>query len=1115
MEKHLLFSRTVALKLLFIGIVLFNGIKSNAQESITSLGSPVAHDFNSMGSSATATLPAGFRINSARDWTTGTSATTQAYGSTGTGAVTTSSAGGAVNWANGVTASSAERAVGFLTSNSYTSPRSIVYAFTNNTGSTVTSLAISFNYEKYRSGTRAIDWTFYHGSTAGSVATADVAGNHSYASDANNGVISNPPLSVNKSFEINGLTIATGTTYYLAWSYTGVSGSTNSQGLAVDDFAITLSAGAPAPDVSVSTPSLSFGSLDVSGQSASQSFNLSGSNLTGFPSDITVNAPNSNFEVSNDNATWGSSTTVAYTSATLAATPVYVRFTPQSGGAQSGNVTVSGGGDTTTPTVALSGNGTLVVPVTALPTNIGQSQFDANWDGVAGATGYLLDVSTSPIFGTSGVAFTESFTSTTFPPTGWIQTNWTRSTTTADYNTAPAASIGGSSTGSLTTAAVSNPISMTFYLGRSSNTTAKTLTVEVSTTSQASGFTTVATYDHSNVPESSYNQYTVNLSAYSSYPTVYIRFVKASSTTSPWRLDDIVVNHSIPSFVTGYNALPVTGTSHTVSGLSPLTNYYYRLRATAGSETSGNSNVQAVNTLPEVITWNGTAWSNTVGPDTTKEAEIQGVYNTVPNGEFTALKLTITSGSLTIANGTSVTVVNEVVNNLTAADFVIESNAGLVQINNIENTGSATVKRDSAPLMRLDYTLWSSPVSAQILLDFSPLTVPTRFYTYNPSTDQYNTVGSPSTTTFADAIGYLIRMPDNHPTTATVWNGTFTGTPHNGNYVLTVANNTYNAVGNPYPSVIDADEFINGNGITEALYFWRKANSATSAYATYTLAGGVGTSSSSGDPLALVPNGFIQTGQGFIVRSVSTTITFNNDMRVYNYDNQFLRANIAERHRIWLNLTNPGGLFSQAMVAYMEGASNGIDAAVDGRYFNDSQNALTSIVNNEEFAVQGRSLPFTTADVVPLGFKTEVAGNFTISLDHVDGLFAEGQQVYLRDNLTGNVHDLAAGGYDFAAEAGVFNSRFEIVYDSALAVGNPSATSGNVIAYKQDGHLVVNSGNIIMDSVTIYDVSGRLLLFESSINSNEVVLAPAASHGLLLIEVKTLENGKVVKKIMY
>ncbi|OYV02814.1 MAG: hypothetical protein CFE26_21770, partial [Verrucomicrobiales bacterium VVV1] len=150
-----------------------------------------------------------------------------------------------INWANGITGSSTDRSLGFLTTGSFSSPASIVYAFTNNTGSTVTSLALTWNYEKLRSGSRAFDWTFFHGSSS-SPTTAATSGNQSYAADANNTVISNPPLSTAKSVSLTGLSIANGTTYYLRWTYTGVGGSTNAQGLAIDDFSITAT-GATAP----------------------------------------------------------------------------------------------------------------------------------------------------------------------------------------------------------------------------------------------------------------------------------------------------------------------------------------------------------------------------------------------------------------------------------------------------------------------------------------------------------------------------------------------------------------------------------------------------------------------------------------------------------------------------------------------------------------------------------------------------------------------------------------------------------------------------------------------------------------------------------------------------
>lgn len=135
------------------------------------------------------------------------------------------------------------------------------------------------------------------------------------------------------------------------------------------------------PSLSATPSSVTFGSQAVGSNSASQSFNLSGADLTGAPGNITVTAPSTDFQVSNDNSTWGPSTTIAYASATLSATPVYVRFTPQTGGVKSGNITFSGGGVTTPPTVALSGTGTATYYSKAAGNLTDVSTWGINTDG--------------------------------------------------------------------------------------------------------------------------------------------------------------------------------------------------------------------------------------------------------------------------------------------------------------------------------------------------------------------------------------------------------------------------------------------------------------------------------------------------------------------------------------------------------------------------------------------------------------------------------------------------------------------------------------------------------------------------------------------------------------
>lgn len=486
---------------------------------------------------------------------------------------------------------------------------------------------------------------------------------------------------------------------------------------------------------------------------------------------------------------------------------------------------------------------------------------------------------------------------------------------------------------------------------------------------------------------------------------------------------------------------------------------------------------------------------------------------------YPEITTTAAAYSLTVDSGTSLTVVSG--GNLTVTDVIdndgtitVESDANLKQDNNVTNTGtgSTVVERTTSALMRQDYVLWSSPVSGQQLQAFSPATLSTRFYEYDSSGDIYTAVTP--TANFTLAKGYLIRLPNNHPATPTTWTGVFTGGhAHNGDVPLNgLTTGDYYAIGNPYPSAISADDFINNNSVAEALYFWRKTNNAAnSSYATYTTAGGT---SNSGGGSSLLPDGVIQVGQGFIAKAPATSMAIDNTMRILDNTEPFFRVN-NNRSRIWLNLVNTDGYFGQALVAYMPNATNGVDAAIDGRYINDYQTALTSIVDGGEFTIQGRALPFDAADVVPLGFKTTTAGQFTIALDHVDGLFADGTDaIYLRDLLNGTEQNLRTAAYTFSTETGVFNDRFELAYSSLLAVNPVDFTANQVVLYKQNAQLVINTGTTAMASVQVFDLRGRMLVAKNAINNTEVRLTTGAENQVLLVKITATDGTVVTKKWM-
>lgn len=540
---------------------------------------------------------------------------------------------------------------------------------------------------------------------------------------------------------------------------------------------------------------------------------------------------------------------------------------------------------------------------------------------------------------------------------------------------------------------------------------------------------------------------------------------------------------------------------------------------------SGSEIAAACATCPTTA-WNGSVWSNGA-PDATKTAVVNADLDVV--ADFEACALTISNNStVTVDPGFDITV-HGVISTGTNAVLKLGNNASLFQDDNVASPGKIRVDRN-AEMRRKDYIFWSSPVAGQNVRAFSPDTRVNRFYVLNEDTNgfdglfAYNLGGDevpalqdPASYAFAAAKGYMVRAPNNHPTSVTPWTGTFTGTPHNGTYTIEATNGAgvsalgFNLIGNPYPSPINTDDFLSANPSVGTVYFWTHTNQNEGGdnYAYYN-----GTGNAAGDG-GDTPNDYIQCGQGFLINVPSTvTITFDNSMRAVNHDDQFFRSAPSAKNRMWFNFKKDGEVKSQALIGYVADATNAYEAAFDGQLIPQDATLLYSIVDSHALAIQGRALPFENTDNVKLGYKTLSAGNFSIELADLDGLFDGDQDIYLKDNLTSAVHDIKAEAYTFASEAGTFESRFEIIYNTTLGTELPVMDSDAVV-YKNGTLLEVRSGSAKMQSVTVFDVRGRRIAGSESVNASAASFPLDATQQLLLVQITSEDGSLVTKKVIF
>ncbi len=521
-------------------------------------------------------------------------------------------------------------------------------------------------------------------------------------------------------------------------------------------------------------------------------------------------------------------------------------------------------------------------------------------------------------------------------------------------------------------------------------------------------------------------------------------------------------------------------------------------------------------------TWNGTAWSN--GVPTSKTAVVFS-GNFTSTASLDACSITVNTGvTVTIATGHTLRVGDNITVNGTGS-LVINNDAALIQnAKHAVNTGNIVVKRNSTAMIQNDYTAWSSPVVNQNLLAFSPGTAVSRFYQYlftgTTTPTAYQSV-TPSTNSFLPGKGYMIRVATAwSPTVPTVFNGQFTGVPNNGSITYTVGQG-YNLLGNPYPSPIDATSLIKTNGKLGALYYWSHKVAASGGvypsnnYASYSLLGGVASANGSA-----IPNDKIQVGQGFFVNAIGAfDVKFENELRVDAVTTtQFFRSGrentstneVAENHRVWLNLNGKTTGFNQILVGYSSIATNNFDDNVDALMFDTSKTFLYNVLDNKELVIQGKALPFTDSDVVKLGLKVIEAGELEINIQQVDGLFTN-QDIYVKDKYSNVIHNLKESAYKFTTEAGTFNDRFELIYKNA---NQEVLAISTVDLFVKNNDLTIQSNQSAISSIEVFDVLGKLIFTKTGIKSKQFNTNQITANNQALIVKIQLENGEVVVKKM-
>ncbi|SEP11977.1 delta-60 repeat domain-containing protein [Flavobacterium sp. CF108] len=467
--------------------------------------------------------------------------------------------------------------------------------------------------------------------------------------------------------------------------------------------------------------------------------------------------------------------------------------------------------------------------------------------------------------------------------------------------------------------------------------------------------------------------------------------------------------------------------------------------------------------------------------------------------------------------------------------LVLEDSASLYQSDDdMINSGIMQMKRKTNPVVKFDYTYWSSPVDNQKLIDLSPHTLFDKYLSYNSALPGWK-IEEPSSY-MSLGKGYIIRSPQEFSQfERSVYEGAFMGVPNNGKVEIDLQeNNRFYLIGNPYPSAIDGDSFLSGNEFKTkgALYFWTHNTPITNLeytsddYAVYNLVGGVGTKAISNGINETIPDGKIASGQGFFVKSNQLGfLEFNNSMRISGTNNKFFKPAKREietkketvKHRLWLNLKNDKGAFKQILIGYVPNATNSYDLNFDAETLNGNQFVdFYSISESKKLVIQGRALPFQDSDEINLGYKTVIADTFTIAIDHSDGNLL-GQAIYLEDKLMNSISNLTLKDYTFHSEIGSFTDRFILHFtDKNLSVDDFRNIKNEILVSSKDKIINIKSKNQKLKNVLLYDITGKLLFEKRKLDDFELVISNLRIvHQIMLVKVILEDDFSKTKKIIF
>lgn len=410
----------------------------------------------------------------------------------------------------------------------------------------------------------------------------------------------------------------------------------------------------------------------------------------------------------------------------------------------------------------------------------------------------------------------------------------------------------------------------------------------------------------------------------------------------------------------------------------------------------------------------------------------------------------------------------------------------------------------------------------------------------------------------------------------------FEGKPNNGTILIDVddvggtgsvadVSKTEYLLGNPYASAIDVHKFIDDNEgvISGSLQLWQQWGGTShnlseyeGGYAQVNKTGSirarqfVGLSGATIGGIVGVPkpSRYLPVGQGFIVEIENNgilpfdgTVEFNNSQRIfikesdadgtnYNVGSVFFKSekgksskdstsklsedeSLMKKIRLEFNSVKGPEIKRELLLGFSDYTTDGYDYGYDAQNTDITNNDLNLDFEGRDMSIQAYA-PITSDKVVSLNFRSSGDNTFEIRITELENI-KEDQDIYLRDNLTDIYFDLTNNQpYSFTSNQGIFNDRFEIVFQSkqqSLSTEASEFTENYMYYQNNTNTFFVKKLNKSVSKLSLINMRGQAVIELNNVSieslTNGIQFNNIAT-GTYIVTMRTEANKVLTKKII-